>query len=140
PYLRSVASPYDTLAPGYESTKKISPEEIRKKMEQRWPDARYNFDLPYSDWFSELTYTLGATVVSVKICGFSITGVEARSVFGLKSATFTVEYQDDSFLFRTKGSGHGVGMSQTGAIYMAAEGADYQEILNWYYPGTELRL
>lgn len=35
-------------------------------------------------------------------------------------------------------SGHGVGMSQTGAKYAAQQGVSYREILNFYYPGTTL--
>ena len=37
------------------------------------------------------------------------------------------------------GNGHGVGMSQNGAKNMAAQGFTYKDILNFYYPGTELR-
>ncbi len=29
-------------------------------------------------------------------------------------------------------------MSQAGAVFLAKRGADYQEILAHYYPGTEL--
>ena len=36
------------------------------------------------------------------------------------------------------GWGHGVGMSQRGAIGMAEEGFDYEEILEWYYSGVEI--
>ena len=36
------------------------------------------------------------------------------------------------------GWGHGVGMSQTGAVGMAAKGRTYQEILQHYYSGVEL--
>lgn len=32
--------------------------------------------------------------------------------------------------------GHGVGLSQYGAIYAAGKGIGYQEILDFYYPGT----
>ena len=35
-------------------------------------------------------------------------------------------------------SGHGVGLSQAGAQAMAADGADFAEILAHYYPGTQL--
>ncbi len=35
-------------------------------------------------------------------------------------------------------NGHGVGMSQYGAREMALGGADWREILAWYYPGTEV--
>ena len=38
-----------------------------------------------------------------------------------------------------KGNGHGVGMSQNGAKNMAAQGFNYKQILEFYYPGTELR-
>ena len=37
-----------------------------------------------------------------------------------------------------KGYGHGVGMSQNGAIGMAKEGFTYDEILKWYYTGVEI--
>lgn len=36
------------------------------------------------------------------------------------------------------GYGHGIGMSQTGAKYMAKDGKDFQEILTYYYGETEL--
>lgn len=42
-------------------------------------------------------------------------------------------------LIRGGGSGHGVGMSQYGARGMAEQGCDFKEILQHYYPGTEMR-
>ena len=35
-------------------------------------------------------------------------------------------------------SGHGVGLSQAGAKYAASIGKGYKEILDFYYPGTEI--
>ena len=35
-------------------------------------------------------------------------------------------------------NGHGVGLSQKGAIYAAKNGIDCTEILSFYYPGTEI--
>lgn len=40
---------------------------------------------------------------------------------------------DDTVLFTGLGYGHGVGMSQDGAIEMAKRGFTYDEILNYYY-------
>jgi stage II sporulation protein D len=37
------------------------------------------------------------------------------------------------------GSGHGVGLCQTGALGMARSGHDATRILTHYYPGTELK-
>lgn len=44
-----------------------------------------------------------------------------------------------TFVFTTYGWGHGVGMSQEGAIAMAKSGSDYKEILLNYYPGTTIK-
>ena len=38
-----------------------------------------------------------------------------------------------------RGSGHGVGMSQRGALGMALAGYSYREILLHYYTGVDIR-
>ena len=48
------------------------------------------------------------------------------------------DFSEDSFLFTVRGYGHGVGMSQYGANFMASQGAACEEILAWYYPGTKI--
>jgi len=62
----------------------------------------------------------------------------------LKSAAFVVETEgpDDrpeTFILRGAGSGHGVGMCQTGAIAMANEGKTFREILSHYYSSAKIR-
>jgi stage II sporulation protein D len=42
------------------------------------------------------------------------------------------------FLFRGRGSGHGVGMCQWGAKGMAEQGYSFEEILRFYYPETRI--
>ena len=42
------------------------------------------------------------------------------------------------FLFRGKGWGHGVGLSQWGAKALADQGWDFKKILSFYFPGTKL--
>lgn len=39
----------------------------------------------------------------------------------------------------TKGIGHGLGMSQNTANEMAKEGKKYDEILQYFYEGTEMK-
>lgn len=52
----------------------------------------------------------------------------------------TVEENEDHFLFESRRYGHGVGMSQRGAQWMAGQyGKSHKEILNFYYPGMELK-
>lgn len=43
-----------------------------------------------------------------------------------------------SFIFEGKGYGHGVGMSQYGAMEMAKQGYNYEEILKYYYTGVDI--
>lgn len=57
----------------------------------------------------------------------------------IKSTWFDVEYDENTneYVFTGKGFGHGVGMSQYGAMGMAEAGFNYQEILEWYYNDIE---
>lgn len=49
-----------------------------------------------------------------------------------------VIYPKGTLTLKGRGSGHGVGMCQIGALRMAREGRDYDEILTHYYPGTRV--
>ena len=44
----------------------------------------------------------------------------------------------NNFAIVGKGNGHGVGMSQYGAYFLAMAGASYDQILTAYYPGTAI--
>jgi len=52
----------------------------------------------------------------------------------MKSTWWQESRQGDRLVFRGKGYGHGVGMSQWGAKAMADQGFDYRKILAYYYP------
>jgi len=56
----------------------------------------------------------------------------------IRSNWFEIAAQGDGFLFHGRGSGHGVGLCQTGAAEMAREGRTYREILAQYFPGATL--
>ncbi len=65
-----------------------------------------------------------------------------RNIIGpnvIKSTNFSVELADDDIIFEGIGWGHGVGMCQWGAYFMAKEGYDYKEILEYYYPGSRIK-
>lgn len=64
----------------------------------------------------------------------------ARGVLNLPSLLVTVEDKGDSFVLNGGGFGHGVGMSQYGAQQMAREDFTFDQILDFYYPGTQLTL
>lgn len=56
----------------------------------------------------------------------------------IRSNWFEVRAAGGKFIFTGRGAGHGVGLCQAGAEEMAREGKNYREILEFYYPGTQL--
>lgn len=56
----------------------------------------------------------------------------------LPSAYFVVEKGENFFTVRGGGHGHGAGMSQYGAKYLAAQGKTFEEILMHYYKNTDI--
>ena len=67
------------------------------------------------------------------------TGAQVREILGLRSACFEIKCSDGEFKITVRGYGHGVGMSQYGADYMARQGSDWQEIIKHYYTGAEIK-
>lgn len=66
--------------------------------------------------------------------------LKIRQIFGdLRSSFFIFEIKNDKVIFTGKGSGHGVGMCQMGAIQMAELGYSAEEILKHYYTGIEIK-
>jgi stage II sporulation protein D len=68
----------------------------------------------------------------------SIKMTKIREDWGFKSAFFDMFPDGDSVLVWGKGFGHGIGMSQEGAMKMARDGFTYQDILQFYF--HEVRL
>ena len=68
---------------------------------------------------------------------------DIRRVLGFKlipSNLFTInKLSDDLWLLKGGGFGHGVGLSQSGAIEMAKLGFTYEQILNHYYRDAKLK-
>ena len=89
-------------------------------------------------WLTGVERDDAGRVKYLRIAGQALSGAFVRSALGLRSTDFLVRYDDGVFVFTVAGYGHGVGMSQTGAKLLAAEGWTYGEILAHYYPGTEL--
>jgi SpoIID/LytB domain protein len=58
----------------------------------------------------------------------------------LRSARFSLQRRDGSYVAKGTGNGHGVGLSQTGALARARAGQRFETILTSYYPGTSLSI
>lgn len=60
-----------------------------------------------------------------------------RENFGLRSTFFSVVDEGETVLLKGRGFGHGIGMSQEGAMRMAELGYNYKQILSHYFKHTE---
>lgn len=78
-------------------------------------------------------------VLEVDVNGEIISGDEIRKLLDLRSTNFTIKEDGDNIIFVTKGYGHGVGMSQTGANFLAKQGYTYEEILKHYYTNVNVK-
>ncbi len=135
-YLSPVESVGDELSPSFENTVTLTDKEVAHAISLKFPDAKFPKDR--ENWFEIKQKSDSNTITVIKVGSVTTTGKEIREVLKLKSANFTVEYKDSSFTFTTCGYGHGVGMSQYGADYMARQGSDYKEILLHYYSGVTI--
>ena len=77
-------------------------------------------------------------VISVCIDNSCISGIEFRKKLNLRSTDFDIKVNNDEYTFITYGYGHGVGLSQSGANYLANKGYTYSDILNYYYKDIEI--
>lgn len=140
PYLQAVASPGDLFCDGYLSTPSFTEEEFRQAAEAYFAGDTAAPDLsgPAEEWLTELEYTPSRMVRSARLGGAEVNGAQLRGALGLRSASFDFTLEEGVFRFTVRGWGHGVGMSQAGAVFLAKRGSDYREILAHYYPGTVL--
>ena len=137
PYLVSVSSPETARdVPGFVSELRCAPLDFRDVILSAYPEA--DFSGPEEGWIGPTETDASGRVASQELGGVAIPGKELRRLFSLRSTAFSLSYGEGVFLFTVTGFGHGVGMSQYGAMVMARDGADYREILSHYYPGTEL--
>lgn len=135
PYLVSVDSPGDKLSPNYSKTVTLKKSEVEKALKKA-DGVKLGKDP--TEWFSASKRSDAGTVLEIEAGGKALTGRELREYLGLRSANFTITYRDEMFHIECLGYGHGVGMSQYGADFMARQGSSYKEILAHYYPGSTL--
>lgn len=136
PYLQSVETSGENTYTQYASEVTLSQEELINKLKEKYSDI--SIDFTNSEDIKILEYTESTRVKTVKFGNHEISGVEARTLFGLKSTNFEISRDGNNIKFSVKGYGHGVGMSQTGADSMAKNGSRAEEIIKHFYTGVEI--
>ncbi len=135
PYLQSVTSVGDKLSPECIKTVAITPEQFSSAVSSL---DGCELGGEAKSWIGKIKTDSHGYVESVDIGGSTYSGMTLRDTLGLRSAVFKYEFKDGNFRFTTEGYGHGVGMSQYGADYMARQGSTWEEILKHYYTGVKI--
>jgi len=131
PYLQSVESFWDEeTSSAFKLTSTISLQEFYEKL-----NLEYNPNLK----IQIIKRSNTNRVIELKINNIFFEATDVYNKLGLKSTDFTITQVGSNIIIDTKGYGHGVGMSQYGALGMAEEGYNYKEILSHYYTGAELK-
>lgn len=131
PYLQSVKSAWDEdTSSAFKSSKTISASSFYETL-----------GLEYSDTLDVKVLRRSSTnrIIDISINGKEFSARDLYNKLGLKSTDFSLEKDGSNIIINTTGYGHGVGMSQYGALGMAQEGYTYQEILSYYYTGTTIK-
>lgn len=138
PYLRGVESPGEETFSQYKNEVVLNQEEMIKTLKE------YNSKIAFDsrDILSDIKivrYSEGNRVMQMEIGGITIKGTDFRKLFQLKSTNFKLKKLPGSKIaVTTFGYGHGVGMSQCGANYLAKKAKGYKDILKYYYKDVDI--
>lgn len=136
PYLQAVVSEGSENSPSYKSSRRVSISDFKKIVLAKYSKA--DFSSSQDEWIKDIVRSDSGGIVTAKIGGITIKGTDIRTMFSLNSTNFSVSFDEGYIVFDTTGYGHGVGLSQYGANYLASEGKNYRHILLWYYQGTQI--
>jgi stage II sporulation protein D len=131
PYLRAVVD-YDQQSPVFEWNKVFPVSKIQTLVSGV---GRINNIVPEQ-------VTPYGRVVSMKFVGdrgaATVSGTDLRKTLDLRSTLFRMSTDGNNLQVRGRGFGHGLGLSQWGAYYLAKQGINYHQILTHYYQNAKL--
>ncbi len=129
PYLESVSSKWDMESKTYSNKTIISKEEFIKLL-----DITSDYII-----IDKINRNETNHIESIEINNHVFKGIEIRKLLKLRSTDFDIKIFNNYIEIITYGYGHGVGMSQYGANYLAKQGYDYEYILKYYYNGVQIK-
>ena len=138
PYLSSVKSDGEEVAPKYKTTTTYSYNALASAIKREYPKAIISSSKLKSQ-IKILSYNKDSgSVKEIKLGTITISGTDFRHMLNINSSNFRITYNKNNIEIRCMGYGHGVGMSQWGANAMAQKGSKYGEILTHYYQGVKV--
>ncbi len=129
PYLTSTKCPCPELSP-YQEKKHTFPQQEFMQI--------FNIKKKTTPLVTKINISTSGRIKSVKIGGKTYNGNKMRQILNLPSTRVTIQEGRQQVIINSCGNGHGVGLCQYGAEALAEQGYDYQEILKYYYTGTDL--
>lgn len=133
PYLVSIDSPGDEFSPKYKSEKEISLSEFKKIAKENIEGVDFKKGV-----VGDIARSDAGGILTIEIGGVTVKGTVFRKIYDLRSTNVEIKIDENKVYFDVTGFGHGVGMSQYGANYLASQGKNYIEILKTYYTGVEI--
>jgi stage II sporulation protein D len=141
PPLKGLACPYCKEAPHYQWHAVLSLSEIEDKLQAAgYPAYAHIKDIQMLD--RDASGRLANLKIITDTKEATLPAKDFRNAIGpnvIRSANFTVRLADRDAVFEGFGWGHGVGMCQWGAYFMAKQGSTYKQILLFYYPKTDVK-
>lgn len=134
PYLVSVESPGDELSPKYKSEKEMALSEFEKIAKKNIEGVDFSKGI-----IGDIARSDAGGILTIEIGGAAVKGTDFRKFYDLRSTNVKITVDGKKVRFDVTGFGHGVGMSQYGANYLAGQGKTYEEILKTYYTGVEIK-
>lgn len=131
PYLRGKSDPFSINQPGYEWIKTIPRTDWERYLQKKGYPIADSADLSF-DQHSRKKY------LSTDCSDSLLLLTTVRKDWKLKSTFFCIDSRENEIVIYGKGFGHGVGMSQEGAMEMARQGYSYKDILQFYYTNVSL--
>jgi stage II sporulation protein D len=138
PYLQSVPSDWDGEYRNFERTNEMTVQRVRLALMDS--DLTLNLPVDYAMWFSDVKKNTFGYVQSVSAGDATLSGGDMWRLLSLVSADFDVSFDGSAFRFVTRGAGHGAGMSQYGANYLANNGMDAESIIYYYYTDVDIKV
>lgn len=140
PYLKGVKCDYCKESKHYKWIKQIPLQELAEKLKNG------GYKIGHIAAVTILSKNKSERVDKIEIrddagAAVILTGKDFRQLIGpneLRSAKFGASIKWNDLVLDGYGWGHGVGMCQWGAYGMARKGKKAEEILKYYYPGTEI--
>ena len=116
-------------------------EYIVKNYANRWffglRSQQYNLEKLSGLYIKNSNATTSKDNIYIKNADGNTKEVETGQLI-IKGSDKTTKVEAIKYLFSGRGYGHGIGMSQNGAMNRAEAGQSYKEILSFYYDGTKV--